>query len=89
MAFTHFDSRAGDPQLHDHVVVSNRARSVSDSKWRTPDSRALFKSVVALSELHQGVLSDLLTEALGWDGTAGPAATPTNCASRSAASLKI
>ena len=38
-AFTHFDSRAGDPQLHDHVVVSNRARSVSDREWRTLDSR--------------------------------------------------
>jgi conjugative relaxase-like TrwC/TraI family protein len=66
VAFTHFDSRAGDPQLHDHVVVANRARSLSDGKWRTLDSRGLFKSVVALSELHQGVLSDLLTEALGW-----------------------
>jgi conjugative relaxase-like TrwC/TraI family protein len=65
-AFTHWDSRAGDPQLHDHVVVSNRARSVSDGKWRTLDGRALFKNVVALSELHQGVLSDLLTESLGW-----------------------
>ena len=65
-AFTHWDSRAGDPQLHDHVVVANRARSASDGKWRTLDSRGLFKSVVALSELHQGVLSDLLTEAFGW-----------------------
>jgi conjugative relaxase-like TrwC/TraI family protein len=65
-AFTHWDSRAGDPQLHDHVVVANRARSVSDGVWRTLDSRGLFKNVVALSELHQGVLSDLLTEALGW-----------------------
>ncbi len=65
-AFTHWDSRAGDPQLHDHVVVANRARSVSDGKWRTLDGRALFKNVVALSELHQGVLSDLLTESLGW-----------------------
>ncbi len=71
-AFTHWDSRAGDPQLHDHVVVANRARSVSDGKWRTLDSRGLFKSVVALSELHQGVLSDLLTKELGWswDGRA-------------------
>ena len=71
-AFTHWDSRAGDPQLHDHVVVANRARSVSDGVWRTLDSRGLFKSVVMLSELHQGVLSDLLTEALGWgwDGRA-------------------
>jgi len=36
-AFTHFDSRTGDPQLHDHVVILNRARSVSDGKWRTLD----------------------------------------------------
>jgi conjugative relaxase-like TrwC/TraI family protein len=68
-AFTHWDSRAGDPQLHDHVVVWNRARSVSDGRWRTLDSRGLFKAAVMLSELHQGVLSDLVTEALGvgWD----------------------
>ena len=71
-AFTHFDSRSGDPQLHDHVVVANRARSVSDSVWRTLDSRGLFKSAVMLSELHQGVLADLLTTELGWgwDGRA-------------------
>jgi conjugative relaxase-like TrwC/TraI family protein len=65
-AFTHFDSRAGDPQLHDHVVVANRARSTSDGCWRTLDSRGLFKATVMLSELHQGALSDLLTERLGW-----------------------
>ena len=64
-AFTHWDSRAGDPQLHDHVVVANRAQSVSDGTWRTLDSRGLFKSLVALSELHQGVLSDLLTDLIG------------------------
>ena len=69
-AFTHWDSRAGDPQLHDHVVVWNRAKSLSDGRWRTLDSRGLFKAAVMLSELHQGVLSDLLTEALGvgWEG---------------------
>jgi conjugative relaxase-like TrwC/TraI family protein len=72
VSFTHFDSRAGDPQLHDHVVVWNRARSSSDGVWRTLDSRGLFKSVVALSEMHQGVLSDYLTEALGvgWEARA-------------------
>ena len=64
-AFTHWDSRSGDPQLHDHVIVWNRARSMSDGRWRTLDSRGLFKASVMLSELHQGVLSDLLTEALG------------------------
>jgi conjugative relaxase-like TrwC/TraI family protein len=64
-SFTHFTSRADDPQLHDHVVVWNRARSVSDGKWRTLDSKAIFKATTTLSELHQGVLSDLLTSALG------------------------
>lgn len=34
-AFDHFDSRAGDPQLHTHVVVSNKVRSVFDGKWRS------------------------------------------------------
>jgi len=68
-AFTHWTSRADDPQLHDHVVVWNRARSVSDGRWRTLDSRSIFKATTTLSELHQGVLSDLLTDALavGWE----------------------
>jgi len=68
-AFTHFDSRAGDPQLHDHVIIWNRARSTNDGRWRTLDSRAIFQARSALSSMHQGVLSDLLTERLGvgWD----------------------
>jgi conjugative relaxase-like TrwC/TraI family protein len=64
-SFTHFTSRLDDPQLHDHVVVWNRTRSVSDGKWRTLDSKAIFKATTTLSELHQGVLSDLLTAKLG------------------------
>ncbi len=64
-AFTHFTSRSDDPQLHDHVVIWNRAKSKSDGKWRTLDSRAIFRATTTLSELHQGVLSDYLTEALG------------------------
>jgi conjugative relaxase-like TrwC/TraI family protein len=66
-SFTHFDSRDGDPQLHDHVVVLNRAQAMTDGVWRTLDSRQLFASTVMLSEMHQGVLSDLLTGELGWD----------------------
>ena len=64
-SFTHFTSRADDPQLHVHLVVWNRGRSVSDGKWRTLDSKAIFKATTTLSELHQGVLSDLLTAKLG------------------------
>jgi conjugative relaxase-like TrwC/TraI family protein len=64
-AFDHWDSRAGDPQLHTHVVVMNRVQT-TDGVWRTLDSRGLFRSTVGLSELYNGVLSDYLTEALGW-----------------------
>ncbi|HEY8619012.1 MAG TPA: MobF family relaxase, partial [Dermatophilaceae bacterium] len=64
-AFDHWDSRAGDPQLHTHVVVMNRVQTM-DGVWRTLDSRGLFRSVVGLSEMYNGVLSDYLTEALGW-----------------------
>jgi conjugative relaxase-like TrwC/TraI family protein len=64
-AFDHWDSRAGDPQLHTHVVVMNRVQT-TDGVWRTLDSRGLFRSVVGLSEMYNGVLSDYLTGALGW-----------------------
>lgn len=64
--FDHWDSRAGDPQLHTHVVVLNRAQAVSDGQWRTLDSKAIFKAAVAMSELYNGLLADRLTDALGW-----------------------
>jgi conjugative relaxase-like TrwC/TraI family protein len=64
-AFDHWDSRAGDPQLHTHVVLMNRVQS-TDGVWRTLDSRGLFRSTVGLSEMYNGVLSDYLTESLGW-----------------------
>jgi conjugative relaxase-like TrwC/TraI family protein len=69
-AFDHWDSRAGDPQLHTHVAVINRVQT-SDGSWRTLDSRSLFKSAVAMSELYNGVLGDYLTTGLGigWEPT--------------------
>ena len=67
-AFDHWDSRAGDPHLHTHVVVANRVQTL-DGAWRTLDSKTLHKYVVALSELHEGVVHDLLSDRLGyaWD----------------------
>jgi conjugative relaxase-like TrwC/TraI family protein len=71
-AFDHYDSRANDPHLHTHVVIANRVQAEADGKWRTLDSRAIFRATVALSELHQGLLMDRLTAVLGvgWDGRA-------------------
>lgn len=63
-AFDHFDSRAGDPQLHTHVVLANRVQA-SDGKWRTLDGRPLHAAVVALSEHYNAVFADHLTRVLG------------------------
>jgi conjugative relaxase-like TrwC/TraI family protein len=65
-AFDHWDSRAGDPQLHTHVVVLNRVQAASDGGWRTLDSKALFRATVGLSELYNAVLADRLTSDLAW-----------------------
>ena len=86
-AFDHWDSRAGDPHLHTHVVVANRVQT-ADGMWRSLDGATLFRYAVALSELHEGVLQDLLTDRLGvaWTARArhafGGAAAATSPASR-------
>jgi len=64
-AFDHYDSRAGDPHLHTHVVISNKVQTVHDGKWRSLDGRPLHAATVALSELHEAVFADHLTRAIG------------------------
>ncbi|WP_104200822.1 MobF family relaxase [Cryobacterium sp. Y29] len=64
-AFDHFDSRAGDPHLHTHVVISNKVQTVLDDKWRSLDGRPMHEAVVALSELHETLFADELTRSLG------------------------
>ncbi|QXE29460.1 MobF family relaxase [Microbacterium paraoxydans] len=64
-AYDHYDSRAGDPHLHTHVVISNKVQTVLDNKWRSLDSRPMHAATVALSELHEAVFADHLTRALG------------------------
>jgi conjugative relaxase-like TrwC/TraI family protein len=63
-AFDHWESRAGDPQLHTHLVIANRVQRRSDGIWATVDSRALFKAVVAASEHYNGLLFDELRRTL-------------------------
>ncbi len=64
-AYDHYDSRAGDPHLHTHVVISNKVQTVLDGKWRSLDSRPMHAATVALSEMHEAVFADHLTRALG------------------------
>ena len=62
-AFRHWDSRAGDPQLHTHVVVANKVRA-ADGAWRSLDSRALHHAAVFASELYNDLLADHLAARL-------------------------
>lgn len=64
-AFDHFDSRAGDPHLHTHVVINNKAKTAFDGKWRSLDGRPMHAAVVALSELHEAVFADHMTRTFG------------------------
>lgn len=64
-AFDHYNSRAGDPQLHTHVVVSNKVFTVQDGRWRTLAGRPMHQTVVAISEMYNAVLADQLTRTLG------------------------
>lgn len=63
-AFDHYDSRATDPQLHTHVVVSNKVQGV-DGRWRTLDSRTLHRATVALSASYNAFLTDHIARLLG------------------------
>ncbi len=65
VAYDHFDSRAGDPQLHTHVVVSNKVRTAMDGRWRSLDGRPVFASVTALSAHYNALLADRLSRDVG------------------------
>ena len=72
-AFTHRDSRAGDPDLHTHVAVANKVQTL-DGRWLSIDGRILFKATVAASETYNTALEHHLRDSLGRPvrRTAGP-----------------
>ena len=75
-AFTHRDSRAGDPDLHTHVAVANKVQTVTDGRWLSIDSRVLHKAIVAASETYNTFLERRLAEAIGVRFEARPGTDP-------------
>ncbi|MCW2754800.1 MAG: primase catalytic core, N-terminal domain [Marmoricola sp.] len=65
--FTHRDSRAGDPDLHTHVAVSNKVQTLpgDGGRWLALDGRVLFKAKVAASERYNTRLEAELVDLLG------------------------
>ncbi|MFI9632581.1 MobF family relaxase [Nocardia sp. NPDC051929] len=63
-AFQHRDSRAGDPNLHVHVVISNAVKR-HDGQWGALDGRMIYQHNVAASELFNTRLEHYLEQSVG------------------------
>lgn len=63
-AFRHRTSRAGDPQLHTHVLVANMTEG-PDGRWTSLDARHLYWHQRTAGFLYQAQLRAELTRRLG------------------------
>src|SRR5215216_6334971 len=63
-AFRHRMSRAGDPQLHTHVLVANLTKT-PDGRWRTLDGQRLYRRAKTAGYLYQSHLRAELSRELG------------------------
>jgi len=61
----HRTSRAGDPQLHAHLLFQNRVLC-ADGIWRTLDGRLLYAHAMPASLYGAAVLRAELSHRLGW-----------------------
>lgn len=69
--FRHRTSRAGDPQLHSHVVIPNMIEG-PDGTWRTLDGRALYGEAKTAGMVYQSQLRLELGQRLGLELTVTP-----------------
>ena len=67
-AFRHRSSRAGDPQLHTHVLIANMTRG-PDGRWTALDARRLYVHARTAGFLYQAKLRLELTRRLGIEWT--------------------
>jgi conjugative relaxase-like TrwC/TraI family protein len=63
-AFRHRTSRAGDPQLHTHVLVANLVHG-EDGRWSALDARHVYALAKTAGTLYRSELRDRLTRTLG------------------------
>src|SRR5215210_685525 len=63
-AFRHRTSRAGDPQLHTHVLVANLTLG-ADGQWSTLDGRGIYAHAKSAGYLYELRLRAELTRVLG------------------------
>lgn len=68
-AYRHRLSRAGDPQIHTHVLISQLVKATDDGRWTSLYSPSLFAHAKTAGFLYQAELRDRLTRSLGLDWT--------------------
>jgi conjugative relaxase-like TrwC/TraI family protein len=62
--YLHRSSRAGDPQLHTHVLIANATRG-PDGRWTRLYHPAIYEHAKAAGYLYEAHLRDELTQRLG------------------------
>ncbi len=67
-AFRHRTSRAGDPQLHTHVLVANVTLG-ADGRWSALDGRQIYAHAKTAGYLYEARLRAELTRELGVEWT--------------------
>lgn len=81
-AYQHRSSRAGDPHLHTHVLISHVGYTTSDGRWTAIDGRQIFPWAKPCGHLYEAALRAELARRLGieWgpvrNGIADCAAVP-------------
>ena len=63
--FNHRDSRGGDPNMHSHVVVSNKVPVLGDDgqiRWLALDAKVLYQMGVAASEFYNSAVERNCTQ---------------------------
>jgi conjugative relaxase-like TrwC/TraI family protein len=63
-AYTHRSSRAGDPQLHTHVLIANATKG-SDGRWTRLYHPAIYEHAEAAGYIYEAHLRDELARRLG------------------------
>jgi conjugative relaxase-like TrwC/TraI family protein len=64
-SFRHRTSRAGDPHLHTHVLLTNVAHCEIDDRWTALDARPLYGWASPVGHLYEAHLRWELTRRLG------------------------
>src|SRR5919199_2697272 len=72
VGFDHRTSRAGDPLLHTHVIVSNRVQG-PDGRWTALDGRDLYRHRLAADAIYRATYQQELSRSLGVEWTAADA----------------